>query len=117
MTGVFGVIGLGLIGGAIHMTIHRAEIAFAAGRLLVLQFGLFGKRRHEWAMEELVAIRAAASDTSVGKRSLMQLQIVPTGGKTVSLLTGRDDQELAWIATLLRGALNLPAETDQERGV
>jgi hypothetical protein len=115
---VFGGIGLGLIGTAIHMTIRRAEIAFAAGRLLVLQFGgLFGKRRHEWAVEELAAIRVAASDTSVGNRPLMQLQIVPTGGKPVSLLTGRDEQELAWIATVLRRELNLPAETEAERGV
>jgi hypothetical protein len=114
---VFGVIGLGLIGGAIHMTIRRAEIAFAAGRLLVLQFGLFGKRRREWAVEELAAIRSAVSNTKLNDRPLMWLQIVPAGGKTVSLLTGRDDKELAWIATLLRGALKLPAQTDQERGV
>ncbi len=112
MMSLFGLIGLVLIGVAMHMTIRRAEIAFAASRLLVLQFGLLGKRRHEWAVEELAAIRGAASGTSVGNQPMMQLQIVPINGKTVSLLTGRDDQELAWIATVLRRALKLPAETE-----
>jgi hypothetical protein len=109
---LLGIVGIGLIGAAIHASIHRAEIAFAAGRLLLLRFGLFGERRDEWAVEELAAVRASASNTTVNNRRLMQLQIVPIRGKTVTLLTGRDDQELAGIATLLRRALKLPAETD-----
>jgi hypothetical protein len=109
---VFALTGFALIGMAVHMTIQRAEIAFAADRLLVLRFGLFGKRRNEWAVEELAAVRAAASGTTVNNRRLMQLQIVPIAGKTVALFTGRADQELAWIATVLRRVLKLPAETD-----
>ncbi len=108
---IFVIVGLVLIGVALHMSIRRAEIAFANGRLLVLQFGLFGTRRHEWGVEELGAIRAGNSGTSVNNRRLLQLQIVPRQGKSVALLTGRDDRELAWIATMLRHALQLPADT------
>jgi hypothetical protein len=107
---IFAIIGLVLIGVALHMSIRRAEIAFANGRLLVLEFGLSGTRRHQWGVEELSAIRAGNSGASINKRQLMQLQIVPRQGKTVSLLTGRDDRELGWVATTLRRATNVPAE-------
>jgi hypothetical protein len=108
--GVFGAVGIALIGFAIHWTIRRAEIAVAGNRLLVVQFGLFGVRRNEWIADELIAIRAAPSGISVNQRRLMQLQILPKQGKPLGLLTGRADQELAWIATLLRRALTVPAE-------
>ena len=35
---------------------------------------------------------------------------VPRTGAAVTLLTGRDREELAWIATLIRRSLNLPAD-------
>lgn len=104
MFGLFAVAGLVLVGVAIHMTIRRAEFACAGGRLLVLQTGLWGKRRSEWSADQLAAIRAASSDTTMNNKRLMQLQIVPAEGKALNLLTGRDEQELAWIATLLRRA-------------
>jgi hypothetical protein len=42
----------------------------------------------------------------------MQLQILPKNQKDITLLTGRDERELAWLATVLRRALNVPAETE-----
>ncbi len=59
------------------------------------------------ATDELAAICALASDTTMNNKRLMQLEIVPLAGKPLKLLTGRDDQELAWIATLLRRAMGV----------
>ncbi len=105
-----------LPGGIISIGSDRAEFAFAGGRLLVLQSGWLGKARHEWAAGDLAAIRASARDGPPMGKLLMRLEIVPLAGKPVKLLTGRDDQELAWIATLLRRATGVPAETTDERG-
>ena len=110
LLGIFWCVGVGIIGVAVHMTIHRAEIAVAGDRLLVIRTGLFGTKRNEWARDELAAIRAGASGSKLNNDSFMQLQIVPKTDKQVALLTGRDERELAWLATLLRRALALPAE-------
>jgi hypothetical protein len=110
----FLLIGIGLILGAIHMAIQRAEIAVAGERLFVLRIGIFGKRRNEWAASDLKAVRAGPSSTSVGNERQMQLQIAPRVGAELKLLTGRDPKELAWIATLLRRGLNLPATTEKQ---
>jgi hypothetical protein len=104
------IVSLAMFCTALHMAIRRAEIAVAHDRLLVVQLGLFGKRRSEWSVDELAAVRACASGAKVNNRDLLQLEIVPLSGKRATLLMGRDEQELAWIATLLRRKLALPAE-------
>lgn len=45
---------------------------------------------------------------------MVELQIVPRVGKQLAFLMGRDNGELGWIATLLRSALDVPAETPDE---
>jgi hypothetical protein len=114
MGAIFFALGIVALGVAIHMTIRRAEIAYAGGELLVLRYGIFGKKRDWWVREQLAAIRASGSDTKINNRQLLQLEIVPVAGKSVKLLTGRDEQELAWIATQLRKTTKLPAETADE---
>jgi hypothetical protein len=110
---VFAAIGLGIVAGAIQLSIRRVEFAVAGDRLLVLHVGLSGRRRQEWAAEDLVAVRAAFIAKSTSDQNAAQLQIVPAAGKQLSLLSGRDQYELAWIATLLRRALDVPAEAPQ----
>ncbi len=112
----FTLVGVGMLVAAIHMSIQRAEIAVAGGRLLVLRIGLFGTRRSEWSAGELAAIRTAPSGVVMGSQQQMQLQIVPSHGKMIKLLSGRDPQELAWIATMLRRSLNVAATADKTVG-
>jgi hypothetical protein len=57
----------------------------------------------------LTAIRADASSMEVNHRPVIQLQIHPRAGKKVGLLSGRNEDELRWMATRLRRALNVPA--------
>lgn len=108
--GAWTLSGIGLTCLVIHFALQRAEIAVAERQLLVLRYGIFGERRNEWSAADLAAIRAGPSGMTVNGQRLMQLQIVSNDGKILGALTGRNERELAWIATLLRQRLDLPAE-------
>jgi hypothetical protein len=42
---------------------------------------------------------------------IIELQIHPVSGKKAGFFAGRDEQELLWMATELRRALQLPASS------
>jgi hypothetical protein len=105
----FWAIGLGLLAAAINLGRRTATLTADGGRLRLETKGLFGAKQVEWSHGEIAAIRADASNIEVNHRRLLELQIHPATGKKVGLLTGRDDQELRWLATRLRRALNVPA--------
>jgi hypothetical protein len=113
---LFFCVGAWLVILAAQMTVERTDFAAGHGRLSAVRTGLLGVKRYAWAREEIAAIRAGPSSTIVQNERLMQLQIVPRTGKPVGLLTGRAANELAWIATLLRRALDVPAEADDSAG-
>jgi hypothetical protein len=88
---------------------------FAAegGRLRVETKGPFGSKQLEWSRGDISAIRADASGMEVNNRRLFELQIHPVTGKKVGLLAGRDENELRWMATRLRRALDVPARKSE----
>lgn len=102
---VFWAVGVGMLLGAINMGRRQAAIAVAGGQLKLIQLSLFGTKRREWLLEDLVTARKGKSGMEVNDVPVMQLHIVPRDGKPYSLLTGRDEEELEWIATLLRQAI------------
>jgi len=63
----------------------------------------------QWHRGELAAVRMDASGMKVNDEPVPELRIEPTAGKKVGLMAGRDEQELRWVATLLRRQLALPA--------
>ena len=62
-----------------------------------------------WSRGEIAAIRADASGMEVNDRPVIELQIHPVSGKKFGVLAGRNEEELRWMATELRRALNVPA--------
>jgi hypothetical protein len=105
------LIGIGIMLVGYYLGKRQAEIAVAGGRMLVLHQGFIaGNWKREWSRDELAAVRAGDSTTKVNNQPLAQLQIVPRSGPTVTLLTGRKREELAWIATLIRHGLDVPAD-------
>lgn len=102
---VFWAVGLGMLLAAINMGRRQAAIAVAGGQLKLIQLSLFGTKRREWLLEDLATARKGKSGMEVNDVPVMQLHIVPRDGKPCSLLTGRDEEELEWIATLLRQAI------------
>jgi hypothetical protein len=105
----FWAIGLGMMAAAINLGRRTATMAAEGGRLRVETRGLFGAKRQEWSRGEMAAIRADSSGMAVNDRPVIELQIHPVAGKKVGLLAGRDENELRWMATRLRQALNVPA--------
>ncbi len=105
----FWAIGIGLLLGAINMGRRTARLEVDTSRLCIETRGLFGAKRREWTRADLSAVRADGSGMEVNDRPVIELQIHPRVGKKVGLLAGRNEDELRWIATCLRRALNLPA--------
>ena len=109
----FGAVGLGMMAIAINLGRRTATFAAESGRLCVETKSLFGARQLEWSSGEINAIRADASNMEVNHRPVLELQIHPVTGKKVGLLAGRNENELRWMATRLRQALNVPARKSE----
>jgi hypothetical protein len=109
---VFWLIGLALLVGAIHMGTRRAVLAVVGDELLVMQTGIFGKKEHHWKRTELNDIRTGPSGMSVNNQQILELHILPKLGPKLGMLAGRENDELAWLATVLRRTLKLPKEDD-----
>ena len=110
---LFWSVGIGVLLGALNMGRRSAMFAIAAGKLLVMQRGIFGTKQREWAVEEIDAIATGSSGMKVNDRDVPQLQIKSTSGEKLGLLTGRDSQELEWLACELRGAWRAASSTGQ----
>jgi hypothetical protein len=107
--GLFWLIGLGMLAGAINMGRRRAMLLVENDRLSVAQIGIFGAKKWDWNRAGIAAIRADASGMEVNGVPVIELQIHPVGGKKTGFFAGRDEQELRWMATELRRALKMPA--------
>src|SRR5262249_19452695 len=104
-------VGIGLALAVYEMGRRRAILAVVGDSLLVIQEGPMRLKRSEWHRDELKDVRPAPSGLSVNHKRVLELQIQPKLGKPFGLLGGHGDPELEWIATMLRGALRLPAES------
>jgi hypothetical protein len=91
---------------------RTAMFAVAAGNLLVMQKGLFGTKKREWAVDDISHIALGPSGMKVNDRDVLQLQIHAAGEK-LGLLTGRDVAELEWLACELRSAWRAARSPDQ----
>ncbi len=105
---VFLLFGVGMVLAAVQAGRKRAVLAVVGDRLLYFESGPLLSKRSEWTRDALRDIGHGPSNVSVNKKPLPQLQIVLSDGKNVGVLTGRDETELKWIATVLRHALRLP---------
>jgi hypothetical protein len=108
--GVFWLIGLSMLAGAINMGRRRAMLLVESGQLKVAQIGIFGAKKWEWNRDDIAAIRADASGITVNNVPVIELQIHPARGGKAGFFAGRDEQELRWMASELRQALKLPAK-------
>jgi hypothetical protein len=82
-------------------------LATADDRLFVHRTRAFTVGEWEWKRDELKAIRVAF-DESNGSSPDQELQIVPRRGGQVRLLTGVREEELNWVAAVLRQTLDVP---------
>jgi hypothetical protein len=103
-------IGVGLL--IVSVRLGRRTVTFTAEseRLSLVTIGLFGTRQREWPAGDLAAIRVGLSIIQMNHRHLRELQIYLRTGRKVSVLAGREGDELRWMAAELRGVLKVPAE-------
>lgn len=108
---VLGVLAFDLVGVAallvgIHFGTRRWLLRANPGELRVALKSALRRRAWQWPATDIESISAGDSGTRVNGRVLFQLQIkLHGGGRATGLLTGRNADELAWIATTLRRAL------------
>jgi hypothetical protein len=106
---VFLCIGVGVLLATIHSGRKRVVLAVVGDQLHTFETGPFGSRRRAFARAELSDIACGPSNIKVNNRNLPQLQIVNPDKTHVGLMTGRDETELMWLATVLRQALGMNA--------
>lgn len=114
--GAFWSVGIGLMLAAVNLGRRQAALAVANGRLMIVQTGLFGTKKREWACENLRRIGIGPSGWSVNDVPVLELQIHPHDEKKHGMLAGRETQELAWMATVLRNAGKVSAATRESSG-
>ena len=102
---LFWLVGIGILLAAINMGRRRAALAVTGGMLMVVQTGLFGSKQRDWPPDDLEDIRVGPSGMTVNDEPVLQLQIIDGGGNKFGLLTGRNPDELRWLAAELHAAL------------
>ncbi len=103
---LFFAIGIGMLLLGIHLGTRRWTLRMDRSQLLVTLKSALRSREWRWAAGDIEDVRVGDSGTEVNERTLEQLQIhTRTGKQKTGLLTGRTHEELAWVATTLRGAL------------
>jgi len=103
----FWAVGLGTLIGAINMGRRRAIVDIVHGTLLVSRQNLFGSKQHEWRPNEIKDIQIGSSGFEVNDVPVMELKIIPKTGKKIGLFAEREDDELRWMASILRNAVGL----------
>lgn len=110
--GIFWLVGIGLLLASIHMARRRAAIAATGGTLMVIQTGLFGSKQRTWEPGDLEAIRVGPSGMTVNDKPVLELQFFDGGAAKFGMLTGRNDDELEWLAEELRAVMQVPKYAD-----
>ena len=104
---LFWAIGIAILTAAVNMGKRTATFTVSGNHLSIATRNLFGAKHWELSREELAAIRADASGMEVNDRPVIELQFHPRTGKKIGLLAGRDEEEIRWLATELRRALQI----------
>jgi hypothetical protein len=98
---------LGLVLSVFHLATAygRVKLCVAAGRLSVVESNFLGTRSREWDRNQIAAIRASVEPRYNAKDLVVQLH----GGSRQEMLGHCTADDLKWVATLLRDALQVPS--------
>jgi hypothetical protein len=107
---VFWLIGLSMLTGALNMARRRATFVAENGVLKIQQNSFFGAKTWQWRQGEIAAIRVGESGMRVNDVPVLELQVHGVQGRKKGFFGGRDEAELRWVASQLRGALRVPAD-------
>lgn len=106
---LFWAIGIAILTAAVNLGKRTATFTVSGHHLSITNRSLFGLKQWELSRAEIAALRADASGMEVNDKPVLELQIHPATGKKIGLLAGRDEEEIRWLATELRRALQVGA--------
>ncbi len=113
---LFWLVGLGMLLAAINMGRRKAALAVVGGQLMAIQTGLFGSKKREWLCSEVETIALGPSGMEVNDVPVLQLQIASNDNVVFGMLTGRSEDELEWLAWMLRRAVFPTSDETSENG-
>lgn len=99
---VFELIGIGILMVAIHSGRRKAVLIANQTELLFSQVSPIRKSEKRWDAADIKEITWGASGVEVNEIPQMQLQIMTSNNKKHGLLTGRNEDELKWLAQELK---------------
>jgi hypothetical protein len=100
-------IGLAMLLTSIHLGRRVFRIQASRSQLEVCLKSPLRSRQWTWSSSELALVTIGDSGTKVNEKMLLQLQVRTLAGKKQGFLTGRDPEELKWLAWTLNQALGL----------
>lgn len=104
---VFVSVGVVMLVYSIHAGRRRAILDVVGDALLVSRQGLFGFKQDEFDAADIAAIRIGKTNTEINGRPVMELQIHTAKGRKLGLLSQLSDEEIQWVAAVLRTALGV----------
>jgi len=106
---VFWSVGIGTLLSSINAGRRQAILDVVGDTLLITERNLFKTRQTEIPRDNIQSIRMGPSGTEINDTPIMNLQIRLKKGKKIGVLSQLTNDELAWIAAILRHALKVPA--------
>ena len=108
-------VGVGVLVASINMGRRKAILDVVGDTLLITRQNIFGTKQHEWTRDQITSIRVGPSGMEVNKKPVLNLQIhtLKADAKSnkdtekLGLLAGRDEDELRWLASVLRQQLHM----------
>jgi hypothetical protein len=106
--GLFWAIGIGLLLAAINMGRRQTMLAVIGNVFAVKTTGIFGVKEKKVRIEEIGDVRVGPSGVEVNERPVLELQVLGKDDKkSIGLLSERNDDELRWMAWLIRNRTSL----------
>lgn len=107
---LFWLVGIAMALGAVNAGRRRAILDVVGDTLLITRKTLFKTTQQEVHRDNIKSIRRDKSGVEVNDVPVLNLQVRLHQGKKISMLSQLSNNELSWIAALLREALRVPGK-------
>lgn len=100
-------IGVAMLVFSINAGRRRAILDVVGSTLLISRQSIFGLKQDEIPADNIKRIRVGPSGAEVNNQPIMELQVHRNKGGKLGMLSQLDDEDLEWIAAVMRNALGV----------
>ena len=104
---LFWAVGIGMLVAAINAGRRRAILDVVGDTLLITRQNIFKNRQQEVHRDNIKSIRRDKSGVEVNDVPVLNLQVRLHEGKKISMFSQLSNDELSWVAAVLREALGV----------